>query len=94
MSGDAKERLQGLIQQDQEAASEQAQLVELDRLCRYQRDLFRLLNNFVNFSAVYKSAERALVDMGSAWLAGVRGSLGLISVLSCVMFAAICGSSA
>ncbi|MCC7271699.1 MAG: TRAP transporter large permease [Alphaproteobacteria bacterium] len=35
----------------------------------------------------------ALVDMGSAWLAGVRGSLGLISVLSCVMFAAICGSS-
>lgn len=35
----------------------------------------------------------ALVDMGSAWLAGVRGSLGLISVMSCVMFAAICGSS-
>ena len=35
----------------------------------------------------------ALVDLGSAWLAGIRGSLGLISVLSCVMFAAICGSS-
>lgn len=36
---------------------------------------------------------KALVDMGSAWLGGVRGSLGLISVMSCVMFAAICGSS-
>ena len=36
---------------------------------------------------------RALVDVASAWLGGVRGSLGLVTVVACTMFAAICGSS-
>ncbi|HEX3864454.1 MAG TPA: TRAP transporter large permease [Stellaceae bacterium] len=36
---------------------------------------------------------RALVDFAAAWLGGVRGSLGLVTVLSCALFAAICGSS-
>ncbi|MCW3474491.1 TRAP transporter large permease [Limobrevibacterium gyesilva] len=36
---------------------------------------------------------RALVDLAAAWLGGVRGSLGLVTVVSCTLFAAICGSS-
>ncbi len=36
---------------------------------------------------------RALVDVASAWLGGVRGSLGLVTVVACTLFAAICGSS-
>ncbi len=36
---------------------------------------------------------RALVDLASAWLGGIRGSLGLVTVVSCTLFAAICGSS-
>ena len=36
---------------------------------------------------------RALVDLATAWLGGVRGSLGLVTVVSCTLFAAICGSS-
>lgn len=36
---------------------------------------------------------RALVDVSAAWLGGVRGSLGLVTVVSCTLFAAICGSS-
>ncbi|HEX3953859.1 MAG TPA: TRAP transporter large permease, partial [Stellaceae bacterium] len=36
---------------------------------------------------------RALVNFASALLGGVRGSLGLVTVLSCALFAAICGSS-
>lgn len=36
---------------------------------------------------------RALVDLASAWLGGIRGSLGLVTVLACTLFAAICGSS-
>jgi C4-dicarboxylate transporter DctM subunit len=35
----------------------------------------------------------ALVDLAAAWLGGVRGSLGLVTVVSCTLFAAICGSS-
>src|SRR4051794_27533264 len=36
---------------------------------------------------------RALVDLSTAWLGGIRGSLGLVTVVSCTLFAAICGSS-
>src|ERR1700722_5279174 len=36
---------------------------------------------------------KALVDLCSAWMGGVRGSLGLVTVVSCTLFAAICGSS-
>ncbi|MDI3308699.1 MAG: TRAP transporter large permease [Acetobacteraceae bacterium] len=36
---------------------------------------------------------RALVDLSAAWLGGIRGSLGLVTVVACTLFAAICGSS-
>ncbi len=36
---------------------------------------------------------QALVNLAIAWLGGVRGSLGLVTVVSCTLFAAICGSS-
>jgi C4-dicarboxylate transporter DctM subunit len=36
---------------------------------------------------------KALVDVSVAWLGGIRGSLGLVAVVACTLFAAICGSS-
>jgi C4-dicarboxylate transporter DctM subunit len=36
---------------------------------------------------------KALVDVSIAWLGGIRGSLGLVTVVACTLFAAICGSS-
>lgn len=36
---------------------------------------------------------QALVDLAAAWLGGVKGSLGLVAVVSCALFAAISGSS-
>src|SRR6201996_3933665 len=36
---------------------------------------------------------KALVDVSIAWLGGIRGSLGLVTVGACTLFAAICGSS-
>ncbi len=36
---------------------------------------------------------RALVDFATVWLGGIRGSLGLVTVVACTLFAAICGSS-
>jgi C4-dicarboxylate transporter DctM subunit len=36
---------------------------------------------------------RALVDLATVWLGGIRGSLGLVTVVACTLFAAICGSS-
>ena len=36
---------------------------------------------------------QALVDVSAAWLGGIKGSLGLVAVVSCALFAAISGSS-
>jgi len=36
---------------------------------------------------------QALVDLAAAWLGGIKGSLGLVAVVSCALFAAISGSS-
>jgi len=36
---------------------------------------------------------QALVDASAAWLGGIKGSLGLVAVVSCALFAAISGSS-
>src|SRR5437764_1131000 len=36
---------------------------------------------------------KALVDLASAWFGSLQGSLGLVTVVACTLFAAICGSS-
>ena len=36
---------------------------------------------------------QALVDLSTAWLGGIKGSLGLVAVVSCALFAAISSSS-
>src|SRR6516225_1114720 len=36
---------------------------------------------------------QALVNVAAAWLGGIKGSLGLVAVVSCALFAAISGSS-
>jgi C4-dicarboxylate transporter DctM subunit len=51
--------------------------------------LFVMAAAFMRFGGVAK----ALVDLASVWLGGIRGSLGLVTVVACTLFAAICGSS-
>jgi C4-dicarboxylate transporter DctM subunit len=51
--------------------------------------LFVMAAAFMRFGGVAK----ALVDLATVWLGGVRGSLGLVTVVACTLFAAICGSS-
>jgi C4-dicarboxylate transporter, DctM subunit len=50
---------------------------------------------FVMAAAFMRSGgvAKALVDVATAWLGGIRGSLGLVTVAACTLFAAICGSS-
>ncbi|HLH90222.1 MAG TPA: TRAP transporter large permease [Xanthobacteraceae bacterium] len=51
--------------------------------------LFVMAATFMRYGGVAK----ALVDLATVWLGGVRGSLGLVTVVACTLFAAICGSS-
>jgi C4-dicarboxylate transporter DctM subunit len=36
---------------------------------------------------------KALIDVAAAWIGSVRGGLGIVTVVACALFAAICGSS-
>ncbi len=51
--------------------------------------LFVMAATFMRFGGVAS----ALVDLATVWLGGLPGSLGLVSVVACTLFAAICGSS-
>lgn len=51
--------------------------------------LFVMAAAFMRFGGVAK----ALVQLAGAWLGGLPGSLGLVTVVACTLFAAICGSS-
>ena len=51
--------------------------------------LFVMAAAFMRFGGV----ANALVDLAAAWLGGLPGSLGLVTVVACTLFAAICGSS-
>ncbi|HEY0220575.1 MAG TPA: TRAP transporter large permease subunit [Afipia sp.] len=68
-----------------------AQLVinELNSPTLMALPLFVMAANFMRCGGVAK----ALVDVAAVWLGGVRGSLGLVTVVACTIFGAICGSS-
>jgi C4-dicarboxylate transporter DctM subunit len=51
--------------------------------------LFVMAAAFMRFGGIAK----ALVNLAAAWLGGLPGSLGLVTVVACTLFAAICGSS-
>jgi C4-dicarboxylate transporter DctM subunit len=68
-----------------------AQLVinELNSPTLMALPLFVMAAAFMRFGGVAS----ALVALASAWLGGLPGSLGLVTVVACTLFAAICGSS-
>src|SRR6478752_3339470 len=51
--------------------------------------LFVMAAAFMRFGGI----ANALVQLAAAWLGGPPGSLGLVTVVACTLFAAICGSS-
>ena len=51
---------------------ELAEVDNLEKLLLYVRWLVELTNNFVNFSAIYRPSETALVEMGSLVIDGRR----------------------
>src|SRR5215471_15103257 len=68
-----------------------AQLVinELNSPTLMALSLFVMTAAFMRFGGV----TNALVNLAAAWLGGLPGSLGLVTVIACTVFAANCGSS-
>ncbi|MBI5498081.1 MAG: hypothetical protein HY904_23970 [Deltaproteobacteria bacterium] len=72
LDGPLPGRVRHFIAVDRAAAPEVEQLSELERLVLHQRWLLDLVNNFVNFSAIFDPERHALLEMGSLVIDGRR----------------------
>lgn len=66
----ARETIAELIARDKALEAEFSNVISVDRLVRYTRDLFRLLNNFVSFSDFYTHRDKAVFQAGTLYLDG------------------------
>jgi hypothetical protein len=70
LESDAREAVTALIARDKALEAEFSNIVSVDRLVRYNRDLFTLLNNFVSFSHFYTRRDKAIFQAGTLYLDG------------------------
>lgn len=70
LSGGMKDLLLSLIAQDNALAAEAAGIDSVDKLVRFHRDLFKLLNNFVSFRDFYTKKDKAIFQAGELYLDG------------------------
>ncbi len=64
----AKTAISDLIARDQALEPEFSAIAAVDKLIRLHRDLYKLLNNFVNFRDFYGRAEKAVFQAGILYL--------------------------
>jgi len=70
LEGPGREAIEALIAKDRALEAEFDHIASVDRLLRYHRDLFGLLNNFVSFSEFYARRNRAIFQAGTLYLDG------------------------
>lgn len=70
LSGSHRADIDQLIKQDLAVASEIKSMRSVERLLRYQRDLFKLANNFVSFSDFYSGRDKGIFQIGTLYLDG------------------------
>jgi len=78
LAADHERAILSLIDQDAAVKEEIDRVVDVERLCRYQRDLSKLLHNYVNFSDFY-ARKGAVFQAGTLYLDG-RGCQLVIEV--------------
>jgi hypothetical protein len=64
----SKEAISELIAKDKALEPEANAIATVDKLVRYHRDLFKLLNNFVSFRDFYQRRDRAVFQAGRLYL--------------------------
>lgn len=65
-----KAAIDGLIVKDKAVEAEVKATRSVERLLRYNRDLFRLVNNFVSFRNFYTGKDKAIFQVGTLYLDG------------------------
>ncbi len=70
LAGTRKAEVEALIAQDETRKEEANEVVEVARMVRYRRDLFRLLRNFVSFADFYDTRSPAVFQAGTLYIDG------------------------
>ncbi|MBK7354322.1 MAG: hypothetical protein IPJ05_13120 [Nitrosomonas sp.] len=65
-----QDKISALLQKDQSLASASDAINSVEKLIRYHRNLFQLLNNFVSFRDFYTAQKKAIFQTGSLYLDG------------------------
>lgn len=68
LSGSEKEKLEQLIEQDKALETEANNMILVDQLVRYHRDIFQLLKNFVTFYDFYSPGSKAIFQAGTLYI--------------------------
>ena len=68
LTGKARENISLLIAKDQALEPESNAIAAVDRLIRYNRDLYKLVNNFVSFRDFYSRRDKAIFQAGTLYL--------------------------
>ena len=68
LAGESKNVIRELIDKDKALESEANAIAAVDRLVRYHRDLYKLLNNFVSFHDFYGRKDKAIFQAGTLYL--------------------------
>ena len=75
LASNVKESLTALIAKDKALEQEANSIASVDKLVRYHRDLFTLLNNFVSFQDFYSPGTQAIFQVGSLYIDGRSSDL-------------------
>jgi hypothetical protein len=75
LGSNMKESLTTLIARDKVLEQEANSIASVDKLVRYHRDLFTLLNNFVSFQDFYSPGTQAIFQVGSLYIDGRSSDL-------------------
>ena len=68
LAGKTKESLHFLIEQDNALETNTNNIILVDKLARYYRDLYKLLKNYVTFHDFYSSESKAIFQVGSLYI--------------------------
>lgn len=68
LAGNSKETITALIAMDKALEPEFRAISEVEKLVRYYRDLYRLMNNFVSFRDFYSRKDKAVFQAGTLYL--------------------------
>ncbi len=68
LAGTYKEQLNLLIEQDKALENEANNIIQVDKLVRYHRDIFTLIKNFVTFFDFYSKGSKAIFQAGTLYI--------------------------